>query len=143
MRLSKYRIENWTWVGPEDTLAGVLRGPKLQALNDCSLDGDGPAVFAGTEAEIRGGQPVELFFDDLDGAPAHVEAEGALHESREAVFELNVGRLRAQGLGVQVVEDKPGFRPEGQAHVHEILGCRIEETTGLKLQPDHAVLALP
>ena len=55
---------------PEDPLAGVLRGPKLQALNDCSLDGDGPAVFAGTEAEIRGGQPVELFFDGLDGAPA-------------------------------------------------------------------------
>ena len=67
----------------------------------------------------------------------------ALREGRGAVVQLDVGRLRAQGLGVEVIQDEPGFRPEGQAHVHEIVGRGVEQTAGLKLQTDDAILALP
>ena len=90
MRLSKYRIENWTWVGQRTrwrASCGVQSSKPSMTVP--LMVTDRPSLLH--RAEIRGGQPVELFFDGLDGAPAHVEAEGALHESREAVFELNVG----------------------------------------------------
>jgi hypothetical protein len=80
-----------------------------EALDDVALDGDAPPFPVETEAEVGGRKARKLILDDADVAAARIKAECAAHEGRETVFEVNERRLRALGLGVQVVEHEAGL----------------------------------
>ena len=83
-------------------------------------------IFESTVIADRAGrrrQPGQLVFDGPHGAATRIEFQ-AFNESGKAVLNLDIRRVGPQGFGVQVREDKPGFRAEWQQQIDKLSGFR-------------------
>ena len=97
---------------PKHTLVRIARRPQVESRNHLGVYLQRPLALDDGEADERSGQRAELIAKESDLAAIRRTPDKALHESCEAVLDLNGGTAAPQSLSIEVNQDKPSFRPE-------------------------------